>query len=293
MNKDSIIKILVIVIIALLICNIALLSIWGIVSIVTGTPMFHSPPSSQQPSKDPSTNAPDRPVNTVPSTSAVLGESADMGQEYIDSMIFLGDSTTYHMINRAVLKDGKNTTQVWSGADEESGTPQASGTLTLDSKITSVHIYYPKTGEALTVAQAIAKEKPKYLIITLGVNGISFVKDMNDPHYFVTCYGKLIDAVKQASPETKIILQSIFPVTAAYDQKNNGITNARIDTANTWIMQLAADKGCKYLDTASVLKNSNGTMVELYDAGDGVHMTADAYKAILQYIRTHGYTDES
>lgn len=284
--KDTIIKILLIVIAVLFLCNVLLLGVLGILTIVSPKPLDKPSGGTEQEQ----TQA-DLPTSTTPNTSAVLKESADMGQAYIDSIIFLGDSTTYHMINRGVLKDGKNTMQVWSGADEESGKPTASGTLTLDSKITSTHIYYPKTGEALTIAEAIAKEKPQYLVITLGVNGISFVKDMSNPKSFVASYGKLIDAVKAASPQTKIMLQSIFPVTAAYDQKNNGITNERIDTANTWIMQLAAEKGCGYLDTASVLKNQNGTMIEIYDAGDGVHMTADAYKAVVQYIRTHGYTE--
>ncbi|MBQ7379260.1 MAG: SGNH/GDSL hydrolase family protein [Clostridia bacterium] len=283
MNKDSIIKILLIVIIVLLIGNIALLAVWGVVSIATGTPLFDGTrPTDTE--KDTQADTSDLPVSGTPDTSVVLGESADMGQEYIDSIIFLGDSTTYHMVSRGVLSGGKETKQVWSGVDEN-GEP--SGTLTLDSMIHKTTIYHPLDGKEKTIAQAVAQEKPKYMVITLGVNGVAYLNETQ----FKAYYGKLIDAIMQASPETKIILQSIFPVTAAYDQKGGKLCNANIDVANTWVMQLAKEKGCKYSDTASVLKNGSGTMIESYDNGDGIHMTAEAYRAILQYIRTHGYTE--
>ena len=271
MNLDNLIKILVLIIVLLLIGTLLMLGAWGVVSLLQNDTTPDTKPTEQQ------TQAPDIPTNTTPNTSAVLGQTADMGQDYIDSIIFLGDSTTYHMINRAVLSGGKDTKQVWSGA---------LGTLTLDGNIHKTTIVYPETDTEMTVAEAAAQEKPKYMVITLGVNGVAYATETQ----FTAYYGKLIDAIKQASPDTKIILQSIFPVSAAYDQKGGKLCNANIDIANGWIMQLAADKGCKYLDTASVLKNDEGTMIALYDAGDGIHMTADGYKAILQYIRTHGYT---
>ncbi len=271
MNMDSMIKILVLVIALLLLCTLLMLGAWGVVSLLQNDA---SPDS--RPADTTQVGSNDLPVNSTPNTSALLGQTADMGQDYIDSIIFLGDSTTYHMINRAVLTGGKQTNQVWSGA---------LGTLTLDGNIHKTTIVYPQTGTEMTIAEAAAQQKPKYMVITLGVNGVAYATETQ----FKAYYGKLIDAIKQASPDTKIMLQSIFPVSESYDQKGGKLCNANIDVANGWIMQLAAEKGCKYLDTASVLKNDGGTMIALYDAGDGIHMTADGYKAILQYIRTHGY----
>ena len=274
MNLDNIIKILVLVIVLLLIGTLLMLGAWGVVSLLQNDQQPDSPAAEQQTE----TQTENLPVSSTPDTSALLGQTADMGQDYIDSMIFLGDSTTYHLINRAVLTDGKQTKQVWSGA---------SGSLTLDSMIHKTTIVYPKTDTEMTIAEAVALEKPKYMVITLGVNGIAYANETQ----FKAYYGKLIDAIQDASPETKIILQSIFPVSEAYDQKGGKLCNANIDVANGWVMQLAAEQGCKYLDTATVLKNDNGTMIAAYDAGDGIHMTADGYKAILQYIRTHGYSE--
>ena len=52
--------------------------------------------------------------------------------------------------------------------------------------------------------------------------------------------------------------------------------------------ELCYEKGLNYLDTQTILKNGSGAMIDEYDAGDGVHMNASAYKEIVNYIRTHG-----
>ena len=83
-----------------------------------------------------------------------------------------------------------------------------------------------------------------------------------------------------------IILQSIFPVTKDYSD-NHRITNAIIDRMNGWVRDIASDCGVKFLDTQTILKDENGAQKEEYGEDDGIHMNSEAYKAILEYIRTH------
>ena len=71
-------------------------------------------------------------------SSAILGESEDMGKDYIDSFIFFGESTTYHLKSRGVLSGGKNTTQVLGNK---------SGTAILDRDTASTSVILPQTGE--------------------------------------------------------------------------------------------------------------------------------------------------
>ena len=72
----------------------------------------------------------------------------------------------------------------------------------------------------------------------------------------------------------------------------NNCGDLKIDTANTWVKAIAADNGCRYLDTQSVLKDgSNCLKAEYCNSDDGIHLTASAYQAILAYIRTHAVTD--
>ena len=132
-----------------------------------------------------------------------LTETADMGQAYQDSIIFVGDSTTAHLRSRGVLTGGTETRQVWVPSDN---------TLLLDFNITKKKIVYPATGIEMTIAEATEKDKPAYMILTIGLNGItSFV---NNKNLYQNCYGSLIDTIKKASPDTKIILQSVYPVAA-------------------------------------------------------------------------------
>ncbi len=215
-------------------------------------------------------------LTALPESPAILAESADMGQEYIDSIIFLGDSTTYGMGPYAVLKDGRNTKQVWTPVN---------GTLTLDQAVKK-KIKYPETGEEITPAEAAAQKLPAYMVITLGVNGVSFMNE----EQFITEYKKLVESIKQASPETKIILQSIFPVGTNWE-KQESINNQKITLANTWVLKVAEACGVKYLDTASVLHGDDGWLIASYQNGDGMHFNEVGYRAVLNYIRTHGYAE--
>ena len=211
---------------------------------------------------------------TVPPVDdgVTLSETPDAGLEYQDKIIFVGDSLTAHLINRGVLTGGKDTKQVWRCENNM---------MNLNSEITSAKIIYPETGEKMTVAQAAAVAKPEIMIITLGTDwGVSYLNESE----FKACYTDLIKAIQAASPDTKIILQSIFPVTE--DCVN--LDNAKIDTANGWVKDIAAENGCRYLDTQEVLKDGEGCLKkECCSSADGIHLNKEAYEVILAYVRTH------
>lgn len=216
--------------------------------------------------------------------SAYLSLTEDFGRDYIDKIIFVGDSTTYHLISNAVLTDGRDTKQVWVPIFEVDGSNLP--TLSLDINIAQVQITHPKTGVKMTIAEAAATEKPEYMVITLGIN--NGVPSLSEDK-FKQCYRKLLDAVKAASPDTKIILQSIFPVTKAYSDKVSSITNEKIDRANIWVADLALEYKFKYLNTNPILKDENGYLNKSYENGDGLHLNKSGYEAVLYYMRTHGY----
>ena len=65
------------------------------------------------------------------------GES-EAQEDIIDKIIFLGESTTYHLKSRGVLSGGTQTTQVWA---------PKSGTLMLDTSTAHCRIVYPETNE--------------------------------------------------------------------------------------------------------------------------------------------------
>ena len=213
-----------------------------------------------------------------------LQKSEDAGQKYIDSFVFIGESTTHHLKSRGVLSGGKETTQVWS---------PKSGTLMLDATTASCRIVYPETAEELDLKEASARKKPQYFLLTFGLNGAAKSISKGEA-YFKSSYKKLIDTLLSSSPGSRIILQYCFPVAENMDMSNFSIDvamlNQYIDTLNGWAQELADENGYGYLNTAEILKDQNGYLLFEYQAGDGYHLTKEAYIEILKYIRTHAYT---
>lgn len=244
------------------------------------TVVFFITKPSSKPVKDPdrpaSADTSEEPAPPPADDGVTLPLTADAGTAYQDKIIFVGDSLTAHLINREVLTGGTDTKQVWRCENNM---------MNLNSEVTSAKIIFPGTGEKITVAEAAARAKPELMVITLGTDwGVSYLGEAE----FKACYTALVQAVQKASPKTEIILQSIFPVTASC--KN--LDNTKIDTANKWVKAVAAENGCHYLDTQSVLKDDKNCLkAEYCNSSDGIHLGKNAYEVILGYIRTHALTD--
>lgn len=211
------------------------------------------------------------PDNSTEPSSVELGETADAGDEYISKMIFIGDSTTYGLKAYDVLDDS----QVW--------TP-SSGTLALFNQSIAT-IVYPATGEEIPITDAVGQAKPEYVVLTIGVNGVS----MMDEESFKSEYTALVERIQSVSPDTKIICNSIYPVEASYEEKDNGINNTVIDRANGWILEIAEATGTHYTNSASVLKGSDGKLVSDYGNGDGIHLNTVGFNRVIDYLKTHAW----
>ncbi|MBQ9802400.1 MAG: hypothetical protein IJW51_04960 [Clostridia bacterium] len=195
-------------------------------------------------------------------------------EDFIDTLTFLGDSTTAHMLSRAPLKDGKGSKQVWA---------TKSRYLNLGPRITHEKIVCPDGGEEMTIAEVAAKIRPACLVITLGIDyGVYYYRD--DPKAFALCYEKLLDAIAEASPETQILLQSIFPV----GRSSTAITNDMVDRANGVIRDIAARRGLVFVDANTILKDEDGYLAPRYCySEDGIHLTQEAYEKIFENLKSY------
>lgn len=213
------------------------------------------------------------PDPTPETTPTRLAETADAGSEYLDKLVFLGDSTTYGLKYYEMLSGGKETKQVWTPAN---------GTLTLSYQSIAT-IVYPETGEEISISDAVERAKPEYMVITLGVNGVSFMDEDN----FVREYTDLVTRIQEKSPDTKIILNSIYPVASNYEHLDQ-INNERICAANIWVEKIAEDTGTRYLNTYEAIVGSDGWLPQQYQT-DGMHLNPAGFNVILDYIKTHEY----
>ena len=216
-------------------------------------------------------------VDSIPGgkPSVRLGETEDAGREYLDRLIFLGDSTTYGIgyYYRHGYPDLCPPAQVW--------TPK-SGTMNL-SDYAKARIVYPETKEELLITEAVERSRPDILVITLGVNGIGYM----DRDWFLRDYTALVKSIQAASPDTGIILNSIYPVADSW-QYQSSINNDKIREANLWIEELAELLGARYLSSFDALE-VEGKLPENRQNGDGLHLTGEAFGLVMTYLRTHAW----
>ena len=206
----------------------------------------------------------------------LLPQTADAGNAYLDRLVFFGESTTTHFCARG----GLPRRQVWS---DQSGTRMLSPRVALDP------IVDPSTGDPISLGALCAREQPELLVLSFGLNGAVYFFNHKE-HYF-SCYEQLIDAVLTASPKTKILLQTVYPVCRADAYSVDVDTlNAYLRTINEWLPEIAQSReNVRVVDTASVLRAPDGRLrAELADT-DGIHLLPAAYAEILQYLRAHAW----
>ncbi len=247
-------------------------------------------PEDNSPSKVPSTAPmPSDPIEE--DKPWILKESEDQGISYQDRLTFLGDSTTYGLLDRALLTNGKDSKQVWFGVSGHTITFKFHETI----KITDTYDYgTPNLEAGLTIKDMAKAKKPEILVITLGVTGgVSYFSHNMNEDTFSALYAKLIDDILEVSPNTKIICNSIYPVCKVVDKSvDEDITNHNIKKANGWIENLVENyygkgKNVYYLDSYSALLDEEGYLPADYTNGDGLHLSDNALKTVLELLRTH------
>ena len=239
----------------------------------TDTPAVETDPPAAEPDEPPAETG--EPVEEPP-PPVRLGETEDAGREYLDKLYFLGDSTTYwlgYYYDHGYAEDLIPSGHIWTGP---------TGTMTL-AYYATVRIVY-ETGEQIPIREAVERTQPEYLVITLGVNGISFM----DEEWFVRVYTDIVEMVQEASPETKIICNSIFPISTTYPYQAD-VNNDKIRAANGWIEQIAADTGTRFLNSFECVAGEDGNLPHSSSAGDGLHLSAESFKTVMHYFRTHAY----
>jgi lysophospholipase L1-like esterase len=131
-----------------------------------------------------------------------------------------------------------------------------------------------------TVPEALAQgHKFGRVFINFGTN------EMGWPYYdsFIQYYAKLVQTIRQYSPDAKIYAQSILPVTASRGLQGDAINNENVKTLNEYIQRFANENGCVYLACDSAVMDENGQLPEEAST-DGVHLSIDYCKYWLNYI---------
>ena len=204
-------------------------------------------------------------------SSALLTETADAGTEYLDSTLFLGDSNTVRLYNNGLIS-----LQQFC-AKEGIGTQVALNEGIVTFKNDTTHY---------TIAQAVAKMKPRRVVMTFGTNDTGM--EVAD---FISNYTALVQAIQEAYPYTDIIVNTVPPIPENHSNYPH-MDQAKIDDFNMALLNMCEQLGVRFLNTAEVLKGENGYgQPDYYTDGD-IHLKSAGLKAALNYLRTHAYQTE-
>lgn len=195
-------------------------------------------------------------------------------KDALGGVFFFGESTTAHLARVGGILD--------SDAHRGKVLRDESGTRYLDMRILSSPVIYE--GEKLSFAEAVERAQPRVLVLSFGLNGIN--RWSRDTDAFLHNYRALIDGVLARSPNTKIILQSVYPVgeNECFSLSKEEL-NKQIESLNTHIFALSNEyENVNYINTAALLSDASGALSPEYDIGDGIHLTNDAYRIILSHL---------
>ena len=132
----------------------------------------------------------------------------------------------------------------------------------------------------------LAAAQPKKLYILLGTNTLT---TLGASDRFLAYYGQMLDMLREALGEDCVIyVQSIPPVRPSAAAEKPGLATDVLRGVNEQLAQMAASKGCVYLDLWEALADGEGNLKEMLAAPDGVHLSAgNGYGAWVTYLRNH------
>ena len=143
----------------------------------------------------------------------------------------------------------------------------------------------PDRGEEVPL-DVLAAAQPKKLYILLGTNTLT---TLGASDRFLAYYGQMLDMLREAlGPDCVIYVESVPPVRPKAAAEKPGLASDVLRGVNEQLAQLAASKGCVYLDLWETLADGEGNLKEMLAAPDGVHLSAgNGYGTWLTYLRNH------
>lgn len=168
---------------------------------------------------------------------------------YFEESVFMGDSITegldfYNIVNKSSIL-----------AKKGQGVVQAKESVSILSSI-----------------------NPQRIFVLYGMNDLKSSENSDD---FKSNYTKLVEDIKQTVPSAEIYLQSLTPVQAKVQQKNNCFSQDRLDKFTQTIIDVAREENVHYIDIRPVLKDRE----DLFEQ-DGIHFKADFYGLWLNALKS-------
>ena len=101
---------------------------------------------------------------------------------------------------------------------------------------------------------------------------------------FMQEYDLLIDQLTGVSPNSRIVIQAILPVSGWKYQEMSYLTNENIDHYNRLLKEYSEENSYIFFDISSEFKDEEGNLAREFDAGDGLHFNQNFYQRYIQLL---------
>ena len=205
-------------------------------------------------------------------SAALLTETTDAGEAYLNDTLFLGDSNTVRLYNNGLISLQQFCAKEGIG---------------IQSAISEQLVTFKGTDQRYTMAEAVAMMKPRRVVITLGTNDNGM-----DVDTFIKYYTQFVQSIQASYPYTDIIVNTVPPVPENHSNYPD-TSQEKIDDFNMALLTMCENLGVKFLNSAEVLKDpSSGFGLSDYYIDGDIHLKSSGLKAVLNYLTTHAYETE-
>lgn len=207
---------------------------------------------------------------SAPETPAAVPEFGKVDLSWFNDAAFLGDSLTvgYSDYN---INVGDALICAYEGASPNDIVNRT--TMTSNAR-----------GDEIPL-DVLSQAQPKKLYVLMGANSLAYSTENDEG--FLNYYGRMLDELKAALPDTTIFVQSVLPVQAEVQDKMPGLKPDRVSSINASLSAMAAEKGCLYLALNEAFVDENGYLKADFAQPDGLHLSGSGYSTWVDYLRTH------
>lgn len=129
----------------------------------------------------------------------------------------------------------------------------------------------------------VTGRRPSMILLMIGINDVA----ANIPDSLIEKnYATIVDRIRRESPGTRIVLQSVLPTNDHFtDFPRHQHKTEHILRLNSYLQQLAKEKGISFVNLYPLFLNGEGLLSETY-TNDGLHLTAAGYQVWINELRS-------
>lgn len=236
--------------------------------------------AAKPPQTDPPVTTEGPATGDAPKASEIVGRipaSSAVDKSWFDDAAFIGDSVSL-----------KLKTYCLGGALGKADffTVGSYSTVNALRPVSDGYPHPSYQGVTMLSEDCVQKSGAKKVYIMLGMNDLSYGIEET-----IGRYQTLVENIQKKSPDAKIFIQSMTPMTTTSNIESAKRNNTTIKQYNQRLEEICEDNGWYFVDVASVMYDDSGSSLRTEYCSDpvdmGVHFTSEGCKKWVEYLLTH------